>query len=107
MLLDGAHDLDDIVERTVRLLAQLTQQVAIVQYPSLKRSSVRHIELISVGDRRILVVVITDSGRVQQRTIDTNTELDDATPGELRARTNAATTGRRTSQLAEKMKQHG
>lgn len=104
-LLDGAHDLDDIVERTVRLLAQLTQQVAIVQYPSLKRSSVRHIELISVGDRRILVVVITDSGRVQQRTIDTNTELDDATLGELRARINAATTGLRTSQIGENMAQ--
>src|SRR5690625_4137401 len=62
-LLDGAHDLDDIVERTVRLLAQLTQQVAIVQYPSLKRSSVRHIELISVGDRRIMGVVIRSEER--------------------------------------------
>ena len=28
-------DLDDIVARTVRLLAQLTRQVAVVQYPSL------------------------------------------------------------------------
>ena len=34
-LLDGAVDLDDVVDRTVRLLAQLTHQVAVVQYPSL------------------------------------------------------------------------
>ena len=33
--LEGAVDLDDVVRRTVRLLAQLTQQVAVVQYPSL------------------------------------------------------------------------
>ena len=36
--LDGAVDLDDVVGRTVRLLAQLTRQVAVVQYPSLTRS---------------------------------------------------------------------
>src|SRR6187397_915674 len=44
--LDGALDIDDIVARTVRLLATLTQQVAVVQYPSLSRSSVRHVELV-------------------------------------------------------------
>src|SRR5690625_2839620 len=102
-LLDGAHDLDDIVERTVRLLAQLTQQVAIVQYPSLKRSSVRHIELISVGEHRILLVVITDAGRVQQRTIETDTDLDEATLGEVRVRINAATSGLRTSAVSDAM----
>ena len=31
--LAGAYDLDDVVMRTVRLLAQLTRQVAVVQYP--------------------------------------------------------------------------
>ena len=29
----SAYDLDDVVMRTVRLLAQLTRQVAVVQYP--------------------------------------------------------------------------
>src|SRR5215210_9169599 len=47
--LDGAVDLDDVVGRTVRLLAQLTRQVAVVQYPSLTRSSVRHVELVGIS----------------------------------------------------------
>src|SRR5436189_2870081 len=47
--LGGAVDLDDVVHRTVRLLAQLTHQVAVVQYPSLTRSSVRHLELVPVS----------------------------------------------------------
>ena len=51
-LLDGAVDLDDVVDRTVRLLAQLTRQVAVVQYPSLTRSTVRHIELVPLGGAR-------------------------------------------------------
>ena len=41
--LDGAVDLDDVLRRSVRLLAQLTRQVAVVQYPTLTRSTVRHL----------------------------------------------------------------
>ena len=46
-ILDGAVDLDDVVQRSVRLLAQLTHQVALVQYPTLSRSTVRHVELVA------------------------------------------------------------
>jgi len=66
----GAVDLDDVVHRTVRLLAQLTRQVAIVQYPSLTRSAVRHLELVPVSSTRLLLVVITDTGRVEQRFVE-------------------------------------
>ena len=46
--LDGAVDLDDVLRRSVRLLAQLTRQVAVVQYPTLTRSTVRHLELVAL-----------------------------------------------------------
>ena len=46
--LDGAVDLDDVVSRSVRVLSQLTRQVAMVQYPTLSRSTVRHIELVAL-----------------------------------------------------------
>lgn len=68
--LDGAVDLDDVVARTVRLLAQLTRQVAVVQYPSLTRSTVRHVELLSLAPARVMLVLITDTGRVEQRMVD-------------------------------------
>ena len=35
----------------VRLLAQLTRQVAVVQYPTLSRSAVRHLEVVAGGRR--------------------------------------------------------
>ena len=46
--------------RTVRLLAQLTRQVAVVQYPSLTRSTVRHVELVTLAPTRLLLVLITE-----------------------------------------------
>ena len=47
--LDGAVDLDDVVSRSVRVLSQLTRQVAMVQYPTLSRSTVRHIEVVALA----------------------------------------------------------
>jgi len=66
----GAVDLDDVVHRTVRLLAQLTRHVAVVQYPSLARSSVRHLELVPISTTRLLLVMIADTGRVEQRLVE-------------------------------------
>ena len=61
--LDDAVDLDDVMARTVRLLAQITKQVALVQYPTLTRSRVRHIELVALSTTRLVIVLIVDSGR--------------------------------------------
>lgn len=76
--LEGAVDLDDVVDRTVRLLASLTRQVAVVQYPSLSRSTVRHIEIVPIGQSHLMVVLIVNTGRVEQRVIDTHRVLTDA-----------------------------
>jgi heat-inducible transcriptional repressor len=93
--LDGAIDLDDVVNRTVRLLAQLTRQVAVVQYPSLTRSSVRHVELLAIAPTRIMLVLITDTGRVEQRVIDCAVPVGDDLLADLRARLNAAVANHR------------
>jgi len=88
--LGGAVDLDDVVHRTVRLLAQLTHQVAVVQYPSLSRSSVRHLDFILISATRVLVVLITDTGRVEQRQVDVPSLLAEvATTVEPRLQANA------------------
>jgi heat-inducible transcriptional repressor len=99
-LLDGAVDLDDVVDRTVRLLAQLTRQVAVVQYPSLTRSTVRHVELVSLGGPRLLVVLITNTGRVEQRVVDGHVEAGEALLGDLRARINTAVAGHRLAEAS-------
>ncbi|WP_062464271.1 heat-inducible transcriptional repressor HrcA [Demequina soli] len=67
--LSDAVDLNDVVERSVRLLSQLTRQVAVVQYPSLRESAIRRIELVRMGAEHALVVVVSADARVDQRTI--------------------------------------
>jgi heat-inducible transcriptional repressor len=82
--LESAVDLDDVLRRAVRLLAQLTRQVAIVQYPTLSTSTVRHLEVIALTPARLLMVVITDTGRVDQRIVELGDVIDDHQLSQLR-----------------------
>lgn len=91
--LDGAIDLDDVVHRSVRVLAQLTRQVAVVQYPTLSRSTVRHIELVALTPSRLLLVVILSSGRVEQRLVELDADLAEDDLAALRTRLNLSATG--------------
>jgi heat-inducible transcriptional repressor len=91
----GAVDLDDVVHRTVRLLAQLTRQVAVVQYPSLSRSGVRHLELVPISTTRLMLVMIADTGRVEQRLVDLPGPLLAEDVTELRRLINEKLGGRR------------
>jgi heat-inducible transcriptional repressor len=89
----GAVDLDDVVHRTVRLLAQLTRQVAVVQYPSLARSSVRHLELVPISTTRLMLVMIADTGRVEQRLCELPTPVPAEDVTEMRRRVNEKLAG--------------
>lgn len=66
--LGESSDLDDVMARTVRLLSQLTNQVAVVQYPSLRSVAVRHVDLVALGENRVLCVLILGNGVVEQQT---------------------------------------
>jgi heat-inducible transcriptional repressor len=99
--LDGAVDLDDVLSRPVRLLAQLTRQVAVVQYPSLTRSMVRHVELVPLTPSRLLVVVIASTGRVEQRVVELPGDIDDNAVAALRTRFNHAVANRTFAEATE------
>ena len=114
-LLSGAVDLEQVVARTVRALAQLTGQLAVVEYPSLRYAALQHLELVALGPERVLLVIITDTGRVDQRTVtlrsrgslssrhdggfDIADVVDPLVLERLRTRLNGALVGRRAADV--------
>jgi heat-inducible transcriptional repressor len=101
--LSNATDLDDIVERAARQLAQLTNSLAMVQYPSLGRSTVRHIELIPLASHRVLLMLIADSGRIQQQQIEFGPAIDEVLVQELRGRLNGMLVGTSLTEVKGKL----
>ena len=101
--LDQAVDLDDVMSRTVRLLSQLTKQVALVQYPSLGRSSVRHVELVHTGGNRLLLILIADTGRIEQRNIEMPIAPSEEILHDLRTRLNVALDGQLFTDVPDRL----
>ncbi len=91
--LDESLDLDDFFGRTVKLLSDLTNQVAMVQYPTLGTERVAHVEIVPVSPSRAYSVLITTSGSVDRRLVDFDRDVDETTLGDIRARVSTATNG--------------
>ncbi|MFV8380713.1 heat-inducible transcriptional repressor HrcA [Corynebacterium hindlerae] len=75
--LEGGVDLEDVLRRSVQLLAQLTRQAAVIQLPSLRTSRVKHCEVVALTPTRLLLVMITDLGRVEQRNVELMRPIED------------------------------
>jgi len=100
VFLSGAVDIDDIVARTVRLLAQVTSQVAIMQYPAMNTAVVRRVDIVPLHDSRGLLIVVNSLGKVSQRSIDFGS-LDDDELSLLRNRLNDVLVGSGPRKAAE------
>lgn len=94
-------DLDDLLTRTVRLLTQLTGQVALVQYPSFARATVTHVQLVALDVARVLVIIVTDTGRVSQRLAVLDPEADTTVLDDVLARVQPLVVGRPVSEAAD------
>ncbi|MFO7243744.1 MAG: heat-inducible transcriptional repressor HrcA [Actinomycetes bacterium] len=97
--LSDAVDLNDVIERSVRLLSQLTRQVAVVQYPSVRESAVRRVELVRLGTDRALAVVVSADARVEQATVDIPAALTDDEFERIAREVNEASVGRTPAPL--------
>ncbi|WP_404291432.1 heat-inducible transcriptional repressor HrcA [Glutamicibacter arilaitensis] len=76
-ILDNSQDLDEVLHSTVRLLARLTNQVALIQVPHYDTASLRNLDLVGLGPTQVLMVMIASNGTVDQRMIATSREYAD------------------------------
>ena len=99
----GSTDLDETLNRTVRLLAQLTNQVAMVQYPSLGMAKVQTVELIPISTSRVLLVLVTDTERVQEHLIELGGSVEADFLADLRGRLAATLIGSPLTSVTDKL----
>jgi len=99
-VLQGAVDLDDVMQKTVKLLAQLTGQVSVIQYPILSNSVVKHIDLIAVTESRIMIVLVANSGRLEQATVELPKPLSLNSLDSLRLKLKSSITDKKFSDVS-------
>ena len=97
---DHAHgEIELMLERTSGLLADLTDCTAMVVGPSHESAVVRSVQLVGLGHRLGLVVVVLADGAVQKQSMDLPDDADDAVLAEAGARVAAHTLGAPLAQV--------
>ncbi|GAA0718837.1 heat-inducible transcriptional repressor HrcA [Clostridium malenominatum] len=69
MISSAIYEMDRIIKEATTILAELTGLTSIVKSPSVKKSSIRAIQLINIDGTSILSVIITDSGIIKNNII--------------------------------------
>jgi heat-inducible transcriptional repressor len=64
----AASEIDDALRETAEALSRVTELLAVVSAPAVTTSTLRHIEILSLQPRLVMVVLITTSGQVTKRT---------------------------------------
>ncbi len=93
--LEGAAGLEETLQRTSLLLASLTHYTAMVAPPALDRSRVRHVELVALSAHVVMLVLIVDTGRVEQRLVETGGAVSVDDLEDVRRRLNEKLAGER------------
>ena len=62
-------EVDKIIKQTSLLLSELTKLTCIVNAPSVKKSSVKALQLVGIDNSSVLMVLVTDSGLIKNNII--------------------------------------
>ena len=79
---DQVHgEMEQMLERTSGLLSDLTSYASVVLAPGHESASVRAVQLVGLGPRLALLVVVLADGAVEKRTLDLAEEVPDEALG--------------------------
>ena len=70
------NELEEALRRTTETLSEATHLLALVSAPSLEAAAVRHVDVVQLQPRIVIVVVITASGSVSKRMVEFEGALD-------------------------------
>jgi heat-inducible transcriptional repressor len=69
--IDPDQDIPDLLSKTSSLLSEVTRLAGVVTLPRRERLHLRHVEFLSLSDRRVLVILVVNDREVQNRIIHT------------------------------------
>lgn len=69
-LLGSARDVEDLLSRTTTVLSQLTRLVSLVISPAIETSRLRLVELVGLGPLSALLLLVSDTGRVEKHSVE-------------------------------------
>ncbi len=65
MLMNESGEIEDLIENSAKILSALTSYTSIVASPKMKSSRIKQIQLVSLDDLGIMMIIVCDTGTVK------------------------------------------
>ncbi len=75
ILIKEIGEVDQLIYNAAKILSKVTNYTSIAIAPQVKKSQLKHIQLIPIDDTKILAVIVTDSGIVKNTVLRTDTGI--------------------------------
>jgi len=98
---DMHRELGRLLEETTGLLAEVTSYPAVVLGPGIEEDVIHGIDLVRLGGRAVLLVVVAESGRVIQQVVELETEPTERQLAKAEGALEFAFSGKRISEVGE------
>ncbi len=70
------RELDQLIQQYSKLISEITQYTTVVLTPQMKKSSIKHLQLIPIDAYNVLLVVVNNTGIVKNKAIRFSEEID-------------------------------
>lgn len=77
-LYENSDKVEDIIRNSTKILSNITSYTALAMTPQIDKLKLKHIQLMNVGDNRVLMVMLNSSGVVNNSLFTISREFEDA-----------------------------
>lgn len=95
--------LEEVLRQTSKMLSHISHHAGFILSPTLDRSFLKHIELVPLGGKRILAVLVIQAGLIRHKTIQLNYNLKRSQLYRISKLLNEKLSGLPLSQMREEM----
>jgi len=71
-------EIEDVIEETVKILSQMTNYASVILGPQLRKSALKHLQIVPLEKGKALVVIVTNTGMVEHRFIKVPENVSDS-----------------------------
>ncbi len=101
--LSKKNEIQELIEETSDLLSAQTRHTSLVMGPNLQESTFQHIQMVPISSRRVMILLVTDTGLVQNRMVHLPGELSRRDLGEISSFLNERLQGLSLDDINEEM----
>ena len=76
-LISEASEIDELIQNSAKVLSAITSYTALALSPQLKKSKLKHIQLLPIDDLKVLLVLVNDSGIVKNTIFRLDKKIDE------------------------------